>query len=338
MSSMNKNIRRVHTRHHTRFQYLIAEIRAGRCPNARSMAEKFECDWRTIMRDFEKLRDQHKAPLIYDRKRKEWRFTGMGWQLPEVPLDGGEMLAFFVAERMLKASGHTPEAELLRDGLAKLAARLPAEVSYHVSTLGESLTFQQAPHVKVESGILGALSRAAGERRTLTFMYHSQYRNEKMRRTADVLHLHNFADDWYAISYDHLRKAVRDFHVGRMSELRATKNFFEPPANWDKDAYLRGGFSMTRGGRKTAVSIVFDAYQARWMRERQTFHPDEQREELLDGSLRLSFPVGSNGLEAVARFVCTYAGHCRAERPAALRKLVRERLARALEDHTEDQP
>jgi len=69
------------------------------------------------------------------------------------------------------------------------------------------------------------------------------------------------------------------------------------------------------------------------MRERQAFHPEEQREELPDGSLRLSFQIGSNGLAAVARFCLTYAAHCRVERPAALRKIVREQLLLALEQH-----
>ena len=74
----------------------------------------------------------------------------------------------------------------------------------------------------------------------------------------------------------------------------------------------------------------------RWMRERQTFHVDEHREDLSDGGLRLSFPVGRNGLEAVARFCLTYAGHCRAEKPAALRRLIRERLQQALAQQQED--
>jgi hypothetical protein len=46
--------------------------------------------------------------------------------------------------------------------------------------------------------------------------------------------------------------------------------------------------------------------------------------------------VGRNGLDAVARFCLTYAGHCRAEKPAALRQLIRERLQQALAQHQED--
>jgi predicted DNA-binding transcriptional regulator YafY len=149
------------------------------------------------------------------------------------------------------------------------------------------------------------------------------------------LRLHNFAGDWYAIAFDHLRQDVRDFHVGRIKRLRETDKFFTSPVDWNADAYMRRGFYMMRGGNLTTVSIVFDAYQARWIRERHTFHMDERREDLPDGGLRLSFPVGLNGLDAVARFCLTYAGHCRAEKPAALRQLTRERLQQGLAQHQE---
>lgn len=327
---------RVHTRALSRLQLIHQEIGGERFPTVRRLAALLELSERTIKRELQAMRDQFGAPLIFDRARGGYRYHDPGWMLPPVKLDEGNLLAFFVAEYALRATGHTPEAMLLRESLAKLSAYLPEHVSVNLNTLGEALTFQQMPHVSVEPTTLSALARAAGERRTVSFDYHSQHRNEDNRREADVLLLHNFAGDWYAISHDHLRGELRDFHIGRISNLRETSRYFEPPANWNRDTYLRRGFLMMRGGRATKVSIIFDAYQARWMRERQTFHLDEQREELPGGELRLSFPVGSNGLEAVARFCLAYAGHCRAEHPAALRKIIRERLTRALEQHRED--
>ncbi len=88
-----------------------------------------------------------------------------------------------------------------------------------------------------------------------------------------------------------------------------------------------------RGGRLVTVEIHFDEFQAQWIRERQFFHPDERREDLPDGSLRLSFNIGEKGLEAVARFCLTYAGHCRAEKPEKLREIVREKLLKGLNLH-----
>ena len=327
---------RVHTRALSRLKQIHEEISAGRFPGTRSLARLLERSERTVKRDLAVMRDQLGAPLHYDRERRGWRYSEPGWALPPQKFDAGELLAFFTAAEVMRATGHAPEAVLLRVALAKLSAFLPAEVSVNLATLGEALTFQPLPHVAVEASTLQALARAAVELRTVAFDYHSQHRNEDTRREADVLLLHNFAGDWYAVAFDHLRGEVRDFHAGRIKRLALTENYFDPPAGWDADGYLRRGFYMMRGGRTTTVQIVFDSYQARWMRERRTFHPDERREDLPDGSLRLTFAIAQGGLDAVARFCLTYAGHCRADRPAALRRIIRERLTRALADHQEN--
>jgi predicted DNA-binding transcriptional regulator YafY len=291
---------------------------------------------RTIKRDLKTLREDFNAPLVYDRQRRGFRYADPGWQLPPARFSQGELLAFFTAHHVMQALGQKPEATLLRHALAKLAAFLPEQIAFNPNTISTVLTFQSASHVMVEPYALQALTRAAVEQRTMSIQYHSQHRNELTRRKIDVLCLHNFAGDWYAIAFDHKRQDIRDFHVGRIKDLRETEEFFTPPRDWNADTYLRRGFFMMRGGRATTVAIVFDPYQARWMRERRAFHPDERREDLPDGSMCLTFRVGSNGLDAVARFCLAYAGHCRAVRPAALRKLIRERLECALQDHQED--
>lgn len=334
MTPRNQDIKeREHSRYLSRVALIHREISSGRCPRACDLAQQLECSGRTVMRDIAYLRDQLKAPLIYDRARGGWRYTELGWDFAGIPLTEGELVAFFVGEQALQATGQAPEAQLLRTGLAKLAARLPEIVSISLTTLGEALSFQQTPHVAVAASMLQTLSAAAAERRTIRFDYYSPHRDEHTTRTADILLLHNFAGDWYAIAYDHERADMRDFHAGRITHIHTTDNYFEPPIKWHKDDYLRRGFSMMRGGRLTTVSIVFDEYQARWMRERANFHPDEVREDLPGGEMRLCFPVGASGLEAVARFVCGYAGHARAERPRALRILIRERLTSALQQH-----
>lgn len=327
---------RVHTRALSRLKQIHEEIISGHFPNTNTLASLLERSERTIKRDLSCMRDQLGAPLVYDRARRGWRYSEPGWALPPQKFDEGELLAFFTAAEVLRATGHAPEAVLLRAALAKLATFLPAEININLATLGEALTFQPLPHVTVEPATLQALARAAAERRTIAFEYHSQHRDQRTQREADVLLLHNFAGDWYAIAFDHLRGEVRDFHVGRIKRLALTASYFTPPICWNAEEYLRRGFYMMRGGRATTVQIVFDSYQARWMKERIAFHPDERREDLPDGGLRLTFPVGRNGLDAVARFCLAYAGHCRAERPATLREMIRERLTRALEDHKED--
>jgi predicted DNA-binding transcriptional regulator YafY len=327
---------RVHLRAFIRLQRIHEIIGSDCCLSVRDLAERVERHPRTIKRDLKMLREDFNAPLIYDRHRKGFRYTAPGWQLPPARFREGELLAFFTAHHVLQAIGQKPEAILLQNALAKLAAFLPEHVAFSPTMVSSVLTFQPMPYVTVEPHLLRLLTRAATEQRTLFAQYYSQHRDALTERRIDVLHLHNFAGDWYAIAFDHLRQDIRDFHVGRIKLLQETDTFFTPPPNWNAEAHLRRGFFMMRGGRLTTVSLVFDAYQARWIRERHTFHVDEQRKDLPDGGLRLSFPVGRNGLEAVARFCLAHAGHCRAEKPAALRRIVRDRLQDALDQLQEE--
>jgi predicted DNA-binding transcriptional regulator YafY len=150
--------------------------------------------------------------------------------------------------------------------------------------------------------------------------------------------------------------SVRDLaeHVERhprtiWRDLKALKDDFNAPLTYDSQRkgykYTAPGWDLPsrrfsegnqmRGGRLTIVSLVFDAYQARRLHKRPAFHVDEEREQLPNGDLRLSFSMGLNGLEDVALLCLTYSSHCRVEEPAALRQLVRERLQQALIHHQE---
>ncbi|MDT7777786.1 MAG: hypothetical protein QOC99_298 [Acidobacteriota bacterium] len=136
---------RVHTRAYVRLKLIHEEISAGRYPTLRSLAELLERNERTVKRDLRVLRDQFDAPLFFDRERGGFRYREPGWQLPPVQFNEVELLAFFTAEHTLRATGHAPEAILLRAALAKLAAFLPPEVNINAATLSEALTFQLNP-------------------------------------------------------------------------------------------------------------------------------------------------------------------------------------------------
>ncbi len=327
---------RVHVRAYARIGVIHREISSGAFPGNARLAELLEVTERTVKRDVRMMRDRMNAPIKYDRKEGGYYYGELGWEPSPIQISEGELLAIFTADHALRHLGHAPEAMLLRNALTKLTQYLPEQIQFNLTTLGGALTYQDTAHTSVEPMTLRTLARAAAEQRTIEFEYYSQHRGENTERAVDVLLLHNFAGDWYAIAYDHLRGEVRDFHAGRIRKLRETSRYFATPDHWNPENYLRRGFYMMRGGRLTTVVIVFDAYQAQWIRERHTFHPDEQREDLEGGELRLSFPVGSNGLEAVARFCMAYAGHCYAERPRALRKIIRQKLQLALQQHAED--
>jgi predicted DNA-binding transcriptional regulator YafY len=325
---------RVHLHAFERLSRIVLEIQKDRCPTRADLSRIVERHPRTIQRDLEALRDRFGAPLVYDRERRGYRFADRAWRFPDVKLTEGELIAFFAAERILRRLGATSEARLTGEALKKLAALLPDEVVIDVSALADAISFAPDPALDASPEVLRKLASAAVHRRRLHIRYHSQYRSAETERDVDVLLLHNWLGEWYAVCYDHLREDVRDFHAGRILSLRETGRCFELPSDWDPDEYLKRGFGMYRGGAPVRVEVEFDSYQARYARERK-FHPTERRREMKDGRLRITFETTEAALEQVARWLLSYGEHAVALGPESLRRTMADRLQRAAELYSE---
>jgi hypothetical protein len=106
-----------------RLQWIDAEIRAARYPNARRLAEHFEISHRQAQRDFEYLRDSLGAPLAYSAQRRGYRYDGEAYVLPGqfvTPLQRG--LLGSLAEYYAGSAERRDNPVL--DGMAALFARL----------------------------------------------------------------------------------------------------------------------------------------------------------------------------------------------------------------------
>ncbi|MEW6125672.1 MAG: WYL domain-containing protein [Acidobacteriota bacterium] len=313
---------RVHLHAYERLLAICAEIQKGDYPSKAALAglRDVERTPRTIQRDLQALR-RLKAPLAYSRKAKGFYFTDPDWRLPKINLTKGELLSFFTAERILRRLGNTTEVRLARDAVRSLAALLPEEVEVDLEALESAISFAPEPALDASPDILRKLTEAAAHQQTLHIEYYSQHSNKQSERDVDVLKVYNHLGEWYAVCYDHLRGETRDFHAGRISALSKTRRVFKPPKNWDAEKYLRSGFGMFRGGKAVEVAIEFDAYQARYARER-TYHPTQKNKELGNGRLQVTFQTTEAALEQVARWLMQYGSHAKAVAPEKLRKLV----------------
>ena len=145
VSPKDSNIGRAYHRAFWRICQIHREITLGNYPNAKQIAELLGIHLRTAKRDLQFLKNEYYAPLIYDGKRRGYRYAKPGWTLPLNHLSEGEMLAFFIAENALRFTGNTPYAKQLKNAISKIAAMLPEQVSINLATLGENVRFQQLP-------------------------------------------------------------------------------------------------------------------------------------------------------------------------------------------------
>ena len=323
----------MHLYQYDRLRVIHQSIAAQTFPTTAQLAEQLEVSVRTVRQYLAFLRDRFNAPIKFEPQRKGFCYTHPNWEMPLVPLTEGELLAFFIATVALQGKGSTYEDARLRRAVAKIAGSLPEEISVNLGYLFENTSFQAPPHVLVEGEILDKLHKAVGEREIVSFDYFSTTGGRTKNRRVEPLLLHNHEGTWYVIAFDYKRGKPVTFHTGRISNLANTGDFFNERKDFDKERYMNHGYGMYQGGNLTEIEIIFDEYQSKWMRERNFFHPQEIREELADGKMKLSFTIGDNGLEAVARFCLQYAGNCRIEKPKKLIEIIREKLQKGLDLH-----
>jgi predicted DNA-binding transcriptional regulator YafY len=164
-------------------------------------------------------------------------------------------------------------------------------------------------------------------------IYYSASSGETSKRVVDPYYLHNIRGDWYLIAYCHRRGAFRDFHVGRIRKLEVLYSTFQKRPGFSLEDYLREHFLTERGKEPVDIVIKFDAYEARWIRERQ-WHPSQRIEELPSGGLILRLRVG--GVDEVKRWIMGYGHHAEVLEPESLRAQFRDEAGKMRKIYEEE--
>ncbi len=182
-----------------RFAQIDAAIRAGRWPNAMTLAAELEVHPRTVQRDLVFLRDRFLAPLKFDRAHNGYVYTDRSYCLPLHQLTEGELIALFLAERLLQEYRHTPYAAALARAFKKITAGLPDTVSIDLAHLDRAYSFRHQAVDGGDAGRFAQLDRAIRDGRQLELLYWTASRNETTRRVVDPYGLASVDGDWYLI-------------------------------------------------------------------------------------------------------------------------------------------
>ncbi|MCG3144747.1 MAG: hypothetical protein HONDAALG_02220 [Gammaproteobacteria bacterium] len=317
--------RREHIRHLEKVFWIELQIRANLHPNTTTIAEHFEVSQKTAQRALDFMRDRLRMPIAYSAEHRGWYYTEPYFALPAIEMTEGDLVAILLAEKLARQYRGTAIGQQIAEAFAKILQAVTNVISVDLNALAEAHSFEAAATTEPNFDTIRRLGQAIRERRRIAMKYFTATRGELTDRRADPLHLRNAAGEWYLIAWDHLRQAPRDFLISRIRELEITEEQFDWPEGFDLDEYLNSGFGMIRGSSLHEVEILFDEYQARWIRERDQFHPAEEREELPGGRLILRMRV--TALDGVKRFVMQYGAHATVIRPDELRQTIREEIA-----------
>lgn len=303
-------------------------IRAGGYPNAITVAGELEVHPRTVHRDLEFLRDSWGAPLEFSHRHNGFYYRDPDYSLPPQRLTEGELVALFLAERLMQQYRGTPYAAELAAVFRKLTAGLPGGVTVDLAHLADAYSFRQHAADAGDADRFRRLARAVRERRRLRLEYWTASRDETCTRLVDPYHLASIDGDWYLVAYCHLREDVRMFCPGRIRSLQEMGDRFERPADFRFEDYIDASFRAVRGdGPMQRVRLWFAPKAARYVRER-TWHPSQRIQSGGDGSLVLTLKV-SHMLE-VKRWALSHGAACLVLEPDQLRAEVLDELKSAL--------
>jgi predicted DNA-binding transcriptional regulator YafY len=292
------------------------------------LADELGCVRRTVYRDLDALMYAGFPVLSEKRDGKAYyRFLDK-FQLGQVPFTPDELLALAFSSDLLKSLEGTVFHDSIQSAITKIKAGLGPELSSYLEQYRDAFRVMPGPHKRYADSrdTIRALNDAVQSRRTLSLRYRSGHSGEQSERRIDPYKVWYNAGALYVIGHDHSKGAIRTFAVDRILALVETDLRFEPPDDFDFDAYTASSFGVV-AEPATRVRIRFDERWAAYVGERE-WHASQKTTPLAGGGIELVLEVGAG--QELLGWVLSFGSGAVVLEPESLREQVRSALEATL--------
>jgi predicted DNA-binding transcriptional regulator YafY len=310
-----------------RFVWFDHLLRQRAYPNTSHLVEQFGISRKTAQRDISYLRDRLLAPIEYDPVHRGYYYTDDSFHLPRLPFSQDEIITLLIARRLLsQAHGGFISAAMRRFSLKLQDAA--AALGLDDTRLEEAFSTSWHGYSPAPDEIFREVVEALIGRRAIEIEYHSPGSSRTTRRIVEPHHLQHYMASWVLIAYCRLREDWRKFYLSRIERLETLSERFDarPREQWAHQ--LEGAFGIFQGPACVPVTLRFNAFRARWVRE-QHWHPAQEIRKTPDGGIELSFPVAD--FREVKMMILQFGADVEVLAPAALRDQLREEITRMKE-------
>ena len=288
---------------------------------------------RTIYRDLEALQEAG-FPLYTERVERSNRWFVVDTYRFKVPppFTLTELMSLHLYGDLAKVFRGTPFYDDLESLFKKVQATLPPQAVAYLDRIQSVFSVGIKPYREYGQirEILNQVNRAAVERRRIEMSYHSLQKKEAVVRKVDPYKVWFHDGTLYLIGHCHLRGEVRMFVLDRIKMLRLTEEPFDPPKDFDLDAFMRHSFKVMHDELHT-VKIRISLAWARWVGEK-IWHESQKITKLPDGGLQIAFRVA--GLDEIKRWVMSFGPEAVVLEPERLKEMVRKDLSRNLAQYS----
>jgi proteasome accessory factor B len=284
-------------------------------PNCSKLAGEFELCTRTVKRDLDFMKYRLDLPIEFDAFRNGYHYTRPVEQFPGTAVTEAEMFALLVAHKAITQYSGTPFQQPLETAFRKLTGQLDQSVRFTLGNLDDVLSFRPFAPEDADLEAFQIITRALQARRGLRFLYRNLGTPKAQRRHVHPYHLACIENHWYLFAFDLKRQDMRTFLLTRLRRPELTDEHFTMSKKFDLNEYLRGSFSVFKGGDDYEIVIDFDAWAADLIRGRR-WHASQELTKLPGGQVRLRMRL--NSIEEAERWVLSWGTHATVVRPQAL--------------------
>lgn len=305
--------------------------------SAAELSEALDCHSRTVYRDLEALQ-MAGFPLYTEQEGGKTRWSlidAQRHQMP-LPLDLTELMALYFSRNMLKVLEGTALFDALSSLFDKVKATLPPAYIDYLEALSRRLAVGPRAHKPYRrfKETLEQVQAAVQSQHHLQLSYWSMHRQSMTQRRVAPYTVWFHDDTFYLIGHCDLRRAVRLFAVDRIERLEVLQSRFEPPADFDAQAFMQGSFGVFQG-EPVEVRIRFEPSVAGYIRER-IWHPTQTLTPAPDGGLIFDAEVA--GLDEIKFWVLRWGAAATVLAPDTLRAAVRREAQQMLERYAATAP
>jgi predicted DNA-binding transcriptional regulator YafY len=309
-----------------RMQLIYEAIRTERRPNCSLLAKRLEVSAKTVQRDIDYMRYQLNLPIEYDQERHGFYFTEPVAQFPSVHITESELVALLVARKAIEQYANTPFQKPLAVAFQKLSAGLEGQVNFNWQELEHTFDFRPIGMSKQNLAVFETVAAGLREERELELQYRKLEAKRPELRRVQPYSLVCVENQWYLRAWDLVRRDLRTFHLGRITQAKKLPHRFRRPTGFDVNESLLDSIGIYVGTQPENVMLRFSSWAATVVSER-AWHPSQSVRERGDGSMEVKLKVGIN--PEFERWLWSWGDAVEIVSPITLRDSVRASYQRA---------
>jgi predicted DNA-binding transcriptional regulator YafY len=276
-----------------RMQFIYEAIKAERRPNCTLLARKLEVSAKTVQRDIDYMRYQLNLPIEYDQERHGLFFTEPVSHFPSVHITESELVALLVARKAIEQYANTPFQKPLVAAFQKLTSGLDDRVSFNWQELERTFDFRPIGISKQNLAVFETVAAGLREERELELQYRKLGANRPELRRVQPYSLVCVENQWYLRAWDLVRRDLRTFHLGRISQATRLPHRFRRPTGFDMNESLLDSIGVYVGSKPENVVLRFTGWASTVVAER-AWHPSQSVREREDGAVEVKLKVSIN--------------------------------------------